>query len=115
MYFCVVTRDMVDSCRPSVSAISRSTKRPHRHFAVVEELALTVDDSLRHAQDRVKPLLHVLDQPARFLELAGKPGATLTERIWAYMLLIRKRGKASELTLTVHCPRILRTTTSGVM
>ena len=25
MYFCVVTREMVDSCRPSMSAISRST------------------------------------------------------------------------------------------
>ena len=45
-------------------------QRPHRDFAVLEEMPLAVDDRLRHAQDRVEALLHVLDQPLRFLQLA---------------------------------------------
>ena len=40
-------------------------ERPHRDLAVLEEVALAVDDRLRHAQDGVEALLHVLDQPAR--------------------------------------------------
>ena len=45
---------------------------------MVEELALAVDDGLRDAQDGVEALLHVLDQPARLLQLAGETGAALT-------------------------------------
>ena len=47
-------------------------ERAHRDFAVLEEVALPVDDGLRYAQDRIEPLLHVLDEPARFLQLAGE-------------------------------------------
>src|SRR5258706_10087592 len=47
-------------------------QRPHPDLAVLEKMALTVDDRLRHAQDRLEPLLHVLDQPARLLELRGE-------------------------------------------
>ena len=50
-------------------------QRPHRDFAVLEEMALLVDDRLRYAQDGVEALLHVLDQPARFLQLGGDGGA----------------------------------------
>ncbi|KFB70997.1 MAG: hypothetical protein AW09_003898 [Candidatus Accumulibacter phosphatis] len=51
---------------------------PHRDFPVIEELALTFHNSLRHTQDRVKPLLHILDQPASLLELSGETRATLS-------------------------------------
>ena len=46
--------------------------RPHRHFAVLEEVALAVDNRLRYAQDRLEPLLNVADQPFRFLQLRGE-------------------------------------------
>ena len=45
-------------------------ERSHGDLAVLEEMALPVDDSLRDAQDRIEALLHVLDEPLRFLELA---------------------------------------------
>jgi len=41
-------------------------------------MALAVDDRLRHAQDRLESLLHVLDQPARLLELMRELAAGLT-------------------------------------
>src|SRR5437667_2797336 len=41
-------------------------------------MALTVDDRLRHAQDRLESLLHVLDQPACFLQLMRELAARLT-------------------------------------
>src|SRR5205807_4828115 len=50
-------------------------QRPHRDFAVLEEMALLVDDRLRYAQDGVEALLHVLDQPARLLQMRGDGGA----------------------------------------
>src|SRR5206468_9118664 len=48
---------------------------PHGDLAVLEEVALPVDDRLRDPQDRLEALLHVLDQPARFLQLRGDGGA----------------------------------------
>ena len=42
---------------------------PHRDFAVLQEVALAVNDGLRHAQYGFEALLHVLDQPLRFLQL----------------------------------------------
>src|SRR5512145_508232 len=48
---------------------------PHRDLAVLEEVALAVDNRLRHTQDGVEALLHVLDQPARLLQLRGDAGA----------------------------------------
>ena len=44
-------------------------QRPHGDLAVLEELALAVDNGLRDAMDGVEALLDVLDQPARFLHL----------------------------------------------
>ena len=41
---------------------------------MLQELALAVHDRLRHAQDSVETLLHVLDQPLCFLQLAGEAG-----------------------------------------
>src|SRR2546427_10897790 len=52
-------------------------QRPHRDFAVLEEMALLLDDRLRYAQDGVEALLHVLDQPARLLQLGGDGGAAV--------------------------------------
>ena len=54
--------------------------RAHRDLAVLEEIALPVDDRLRHAQDGVEALLHVLDQPARFLQLRGERVAAAAAR-----------------------------------
>src|SRR5262245_14788606 len=45
-------------------------QRAHRQLAVLEEVALAVDDGLGHAQYRIETLLHVLDQPFRLLQLA---------------------------------------------
>ena len=64
MNFCVVTREMVDLVQAERVGDLAQHQRPHRHFAVLEEMALAVDDRLRHAQDGVEALLHVLDQPA---------------------------------------------------
>ena len=44
----------------------------HGHFAVLEELALAVDDGLGDAVDGVETLLHVFQQPAGLLELAAE-------------------------------------------
>jgi hypothetical protein len=74
MYFCVVTRETVDSCSRALGDLAQG-ERPHRHLAVLEELALAVDDGLRDPLDRVEALLHVLDQPLRFLQLAGQARA----------------------------------------
>src|SRR6202007_2608699 len=52
-------------------------QRAHRDFAVLEEMALLVDDRLRYAQNGVEALLHVLDQPARLLQLRGDAGAAV--------------------------------------
>ena len=43
--------------------------RPHRHLAMLEEMTLAIDDGLRDAQNRLEALLHVADQPFRFLQL----------------------------------------------
>jgi hypothetical protein len=46
--------------------------RAHATSPCSRKVALPVDDRLRYAQDGVEALLHVLDQPARFLELRGE-------------------------------------------
>src|SRR5882672_4753765 len=53
-------------------------QRPHADLAVLEKMALAVDYCLRHAQDRLEALLHVLDQPACFLQLMRELAAGLT-------------------------------------
>src|SRR6266513_161211 len=53
-------------------------ERAHPDFAVLEKMALSVDDRLRHAQDGLESLLHVLDQPARLLQLMRELAARLT-------------------------------------
>src|SRR3954466_14609607 len=45
--------------------------RSHRNLAVLEKVALAIDNSLRNPQNRVKALLDVLDQPAGLLQLTG--------------------------------------------
>ena len=47
-------------------------ERAHCHFAVLEEMPLAIDDRLRYAQDRLEALLHILDEPLGFLQLAGE-------------------------------------------
>ena len=59
---------MVDSFRPSSSAISRSTSGAHGQLAMHEEVLLPLDDGARDAQDGVEALLDVLDEPAGLLQ-----------------------------------------------
>ena len=47
-------------------------QRAHGDFTMFEKLALAINDGLRYAVDGFKALLHVLDQPACFLQLAGQ-------------------------------------------
>ena len=44
---------------------------PHGDFAMLEELALAVDNGLRDAMDGIEALLDVLDQPTSLLQLGG--------------------------------------------
>ena len=44
-------------------------QRAHRYLAMLKELFLALDNGLRYPQDGVKALLHVLDHPARLLQL----------------------------------------------
>src|SRR5574340_1335406 len=46
-------------------------QRAHGNLAVFEEMLLALDDGLGNPQDGVEALLDVLDQPARFLQLAA--------------------------------------------
>src|SRR5215212_7306894 len=79
---CLISaRIAVDEAAPPASVATwlpkkyLSSKVPHGDFAVLEKMALAVDDRLRHAQDGVEALLHVLDQPARLLQLGRDAGA----------------------------------------
>ena len=69
MYFWLVTRETVDSCRPNIGNFAKH-QRPHRHLAMFEKLALALDDGLRHTMNGIETLLDILDQPARLLQLA---------------------------------------------
>ena len=113
MYLAVVTREIVDSCRPSSSAISRKHQRLHRDRAVREEALLPLDDGLRHTQDGVEALLDVLDEPARFLQprVQARGGAVARwPRIaCAYRSLMRSLGITSGLSCTFQA-RPLRCT-----
>ena len=51
MNFCVVTREMCLLVQAERRGDLAQHERPHRHLAVLEEVALAVDDRLRHAQD----------------------------------------------------------------
>ena len=116
MNFCVVTREMVLSCRLRVRGDLAQHQRAHRDFAVLEEMALAVDDRLRHAQDGVEALLHVLDQPARLLQLRARCRLPLRAAAAssAYRRLMRRRGMASGLRLAFHTLRLFLTITSGI-
>ena len=68
MYLAVVTRLMVDSCRPSSSAISRSTSGRMASSPCTKKLFCRSTMALDDAQDGVEALLDVLDEPARLLQ-----------------------------------------------
>ena len=44
---------------------------------MIEKLPLTINYRLRYSEDRVKALLYVFYQPARFLQLSSESGAAL--------------------------------------
>src|SRR6185437_14438241 len=47
-------------------------QRPHREIAVLEEIALPGDDSLRDSLDGEKALLEIANEPARLLQVLGE-------------------------------------------
>ena len=74
-------------------------QRAHRDFTVLEKMALAVDDGLRHPQNGVEPLLDVLDEPARFLQLAGEllmPGVAVAEHFPHIAIQSRFSGRKSD-------------------
>ena len=69
MYLLLVTRETVDSCRPSSVGDLAQAERLHRHRAELEEVLLALQDRLGDHQDRREALLDVLDGPARLLQV----------------------------------------------
>ena len=115
MYFCVVAREIVDSCRPSSPAMSfRISGRMAAGPWLKSRLAF--DDGLGHAQDGVEALLDVADHPLGLLQLGLQ--ASVADSFWlpsicAYRPLICRRGTAALLSVTCQPRRVLRTITSG--
>ena len=77
MYLLFTTRLTVDSCMPMSLATSRSTSGREMLDAVVEELALEIDDARGDLLDRLLPLIDRLDQPQRRAELVLHVGPRL--------------------------------------
>ena len=69
MYLLLVTRETVDSCRPSSLGDLAQAERLHRHRPELEEVLLALQDRLGDHQDRREALLHVLHRPARLLQV----------------------------------------------
>ena len=114
MNFCVVTREMVLVQAERGGDLAQH-ERPHRHFAVLEEVALAVDDGLRDSQDRVEALLHILMSQRASCSCEEMPAPLRAAAASsAYSRLMRKRGIASGLRLARQTLRTLRTMTSGI-
>mgnify|MGYP003694611075 CR=1 FL=1 len=71
MYLLLTTRLTVLSCMPMSSATSFRTSGRMPLDAVVQELALVLDDRDRDLVDRALPLLEALDQAERRAELVA--------------------------------------------
>ncbi len=77
-------------------------------------MPLPVDDRLRHAQYGIEPLLHVLDQPARLLQLGGERlAAAAAAGELGVQAVDASLGIASAFRLTRQTFLTLRTFTSG--
>ena len=50
-------------------------QRTHRHLAVIEKVALPLDDGLRYPLNRLEALLHIFEQPFGFLQLVEQAAA----------------------------------------
>src|SRR2546428_2628698 len=115
MYFCVVTREMVLSCRPSVSAISRSTKGRmatspcSRKWRWRSTIAC---DTRRIVSKRCCTFL--MSQRASCSCEESVPPLRAPAAISAYRRLMRRRGIASGLRLARQTFLTLRTVTSGI-
>ena len=68
-YLFVVTREIVDSCMPDRLGDVAQDHRLQVADALLEELALLLDDALGDPDDRLPPLLDRADQPLRVAEL----------------------------------------------
>src|SRR3954471_19679837 len=114
MNFCVVTREMVLSCRPSVSAISRRTRGRIATSPCSRKCfwrSTIACDTRRIVSKRCCTFL-----------ISQRASCSCEERPWplrapaaisAYRRLMRRRGMASGLRLERHCPRCFFTMTSG--
>src|SRR5205823_945258 len=114
MYFWVVTREMVLSCRLSVSAISRSTggriatSPCSRKWRCRSTIAC---DTRRMVSKRCCTFL--MSQRASCSWEESDPPFLALAAICAYSRLMRRRGIASGLRLARQALRTLRTVTSG--
>src|SRR6267378_1751134 len=115
MYFCVVTREMVLSCRPSVSAISRSTSGRiatspcSRKWRCRSTMAW---ETRRIVSKRCCTFL--ISQRASCSWEETLPPLRAPAAISAYSRLMRRRGMASGFKLARQALRTLRTMTSGM-
>src|SRR3954469_7101789 len=115
MYFCVVTREMVLSCRPSVSAISRSTSGRIATSPCSRKCrwrSTIACDTRRIVSKRCCTFL--ISQRASCSCDERPVPLRAAAAISAYRRLMRSRGIASALRLARQAFRTLRTITSGM-
>src|SRR5258706_1623190 len=116
MYFCVVTREIVESCRPTASAISRSTSGRMATSPCSKKFfwRSTIDCVTRRIVSK-RCWTFLMSQrascscPARCLPPFSREAC----RMSAYILLMRRRAIASRLSDAPQRPPTFRTTTSG--
>ena len=116
MYFCVVTREIVLSCRPRVSAISRSTMGRMATSPCSKKCrwrSMMACETLRIVSKRCCTFL--MSQRASWSWPGIDPvELRLPDSSDAYRRLMHSLGIASGFRLARQMPSILRTTTSGI-
>ena len=66
--FLVVTREMVDSCMPSLGDIPQN-QRLYVLVALLQKFPLTLDDAGGHLEQGLVAILQALEKPARLLQM----------------------------------------------
>src|SRR2546422_9872697 len=116
MYFCVVTREVVLSCRLSTCAISRNTSGRiatspcSRKWRCCSTIAC---DTRRMVSKRCCTFL-ISQRASCSWEAMAAPLLRAPAASSAYRRLVARRGMASGLRLARQTPRCLRTMTSGI-
>ncbi|MNV50339.1 hypothetical protein D3C71_1423410 [compost metagenome] len=116
MYFCVVAREMVDSCKPSSPAMSfringRMAAGPWLKKAVWRSTMAW--DTRRIVSKRCSTLRIIHLACCNWACRPACADSFWLPSIWAYSPLICRRGTAALLSVTCQPRRVLRTMTSG--